>query len=473
MNFIQKNPNDPKYGEFHDGEYEYWPVDDFVKPKSISIPAALVSGLELLAAVAAAGLLAAALAVLYVISAPLAISENGATINTNVYNNRDNQPIVYTLSTEVHPDRILLDGKLEDNEETLFLQNLNGGTTYLLKYYNSEQEEIGHFRFTTPGEQQGEEVPEVSVPITEPTVPESPTSEPNESTVPTSETEPSTEPEPETTESTEAPIVPEYRPPVVIPPAAKPGPEPTTEPTEPETEPAVPETEPTDPETEPTVPETEPTEPPTIIVADPDIGEITYVAPEISGDEIEAYFQCEQIHTFRDVPAGDITIEIVQDDTPITEYSYEHSEDGMLSIRFTGGLIPVGHSSTTTVTVTSGSESASSTYTLLPPSLESTEISVEKNDDNSYTFTVTANVLSDGTQELVCEALLYTNYDDHTGVTLDMTPESSERYTASHTCFIETSYDEEEAFVIVTGYWAMVGDGEYSQTRMSTYYYTP
>jgi len=240
MNFIQKNPNDPKYGEFHDGEYEYWPVDDFVKPKSISIPAALVSGLELLAAVAAAGLLAAALAVLYVISAPLAISENGATINTNVYNNRDNQPIVYTLSTEVHPDRILLDGKLEDNEETLFLQNLNGGTTYLLKYYNSEQEEIGHFRFTTPGEQQGEEVPEVSVPITEPTVPESPTSEPNESTVPTSETEPSTEPEPETTESTEAPIVPEYRPPVVIPPAAKPEPEPTTEPTEPETEPAVP-----------------------------------------------------------------------------------------------------------------------------------------------------------------------------------------------------------------------------------------
>ena len=58
MNFIQRNPNDPKHQEFHDGEYEYWPMDDSIKTKS-SIPAALVSGLELLAAAAAAGLLAA------------------------------------------------------------------------------------------------------------------------------------------------------------------------------------------------------------------------------------------------------------------------------------------------------------------------------------------------------------------------------------------------------------------------------
>ena len=54
MNFIPKNPNDPKYQEFHDGEYEFWPMDDTIKTKSISIPAAVVSGLELLAAVAAA-----------------------------------------------------------------------------------------------------------------------------------------------------------------------------------------------------------------------------------------------------------------------------------------------------------------------------------------------------------------------------------------------------------------------------------
>ena len=60
MNFIQRNPNDPKHQEFHDGEYEFWPTDGSIKSKSISIPAALVSGLELLAATAAAGLLALA-----------------------------------------------------------------------------------------------------------------------------------------------------------------------------------------------------------------------------------------------------------------------------------------------------------------------------------------------------------------------------------------------------------------------------
>jgi len=104
MNFIQRNPNDPKYQEFHDGEYEYWPMDDSIKTKSISIPAALVSGLELLAAAAAAGLLAVALAVMYVLSSPLAISENSAVINTNVYNNYENQAIVYTLSVLEAPE---------------------------------------------------------------------------------------------------------------------------------------------------------------------------------------------------------------------------------------------------------------------------------------------------------------------------------------------------------------------------------
>ena len=122
MNFIQKNPNDPKHEEFHDGYCEYWPVEGGLKSKSGRFPAAVLTGLELVAAAAAAGLLAAVLAVLYIISSPLAITENTATINANVYNNSDNQLISYTLSTAAFPDIILQEGTLEDSKETLHLK---------------------------------------------------------------------------------------------------------------------------------------------------------------------------------------------------------------------------------------------------------------------------------------------------------------------------------------------------------------
>ena len=157
MNFIQKNPNDPKYQEFHDGEYEFWPTDSAIKTKSISIPAALVSGLELVAAAAAAGLLAVAMAVLYVTSSPLMIGQHNATINANVYNNSENQRIEYTLSTLANPERILLEGMLEDNEDTLDLKNLTSGTEYLLTFYDADRNEIGKNQFATLGQpgQQG------------------------------------------------------------------------------------------------------------------------------------------------------------------------------------------------------------------------------------------------------------------------------------------------------------------------------
>ena len=143
MNFIQRNPNDPKHQEFHDGEYEFWPTDGSIKSKSISIPAAMVSGLELIAAVAAAGLLTIAMAVMYVTASPLLIGYDSATINTNVYNNSENQSIVYTLSTLANPDHVLQEGTLEDNEDTLDLNNLTSGTGYLLMFYNADRDEIG------------------------------------------------------------------------------------------------------------------------------------------------------------------------------------------------------------------------------------------------------------------------------------------------------------------------------------------
>ena len=50
MNFIQRDPNDPRYGEFHNGENEIWTVAGGTKRKKIKIPSALASGLELIAA---------------------------------------------------------------------------------------------------------------------------------------------------------------------------------------------------------------------------------------------------------------------------------------------------------------------------------------------------------------------------------------------------------------------------------------
>ena len=464
MNFVQKNPNDPKHEEFHDGHYEYWPIEGGLKPKSGSFPAAVLTGLELVAAAAAAGLLAAVLAVLYVISAPLSITENTATINANVYNNGDNQLISYTLSTVAFPDIILQEGTLIDNEDTLHLKDLSGGTEYLLNYYNSQQEHIGQFRFTTPGEHPGPDVPSDPDPSISPTDPQ-PETLPE--SIPVPETESPTEPE-NTTEPVTEPTVPNVRPPYVNPPAPQPDTDPEKDPDKPETEP------PAEPPTEPPpVTPDEPTEPESeIIIADPDIGSVTYVLPDVSGDENDAYFLCEQIHTFRNVPA-DFTISVTQDGESIHDFSYEYSEDGTLTVRFTGGLLFVGKASTTTVTVTADGVSAASTYTLTPPSLESAEVAVAKNTDGTYTFTVTARIITDGTQEMVCSAHLFTTYADHSGVSLPMTQVASDRYTASYTTSISTEESEEEALAIVTGHWAMVGDDTYTQAQEAVYYYTP
>ena len=468
VNFIQKNPSDPQYEEFHNGEYEYWPLEDAVKSKSISFPAAVVSGLELLAAAAVSGLLAAALAILYVLSSPLALSENSAAINANVYNNNDAQSIVYTLATKADPDDILQDGILEDDESTLFLKNLTAGTTYLLRYYNEKQAQIGDFEFTTPGGSNASQPPEA------PDAPEDPediTPIPTETENPADETvaemtQETTEP---TTEATTEPTVPVYYPPTPRPPSR-----PDDTPMEPEV-PEVEPTRPTEPEEEEPTESTGPTEPtePEITVAEPDMGGITYLPPEVSGDEIEAYFQFEEYHTFQNVPEENYRILIMQGDTEITEYSAQRSEDGTLFVSFTGSPIPVGKATDSTVTLITGSGTYTSTNRVFPPSLESVDITVVKNPDGTHTFTPIANVVSDGTEELVCEAIIYTTLADNTGVSLPMTAESPERYTASYTTRITPEENPEQAFVIITAYWARLTSEEYFQSYYNYYDYTP
>ena len=147
------NPNDPKYNEFHEGQYEFWPIDDPLKSKSAGkFPAALVSGLELVAAAAAAGLLAVSLSGLYVSSSARLILENTAHIHTSVFNNHSDQDVRYNLVPEDTPEQVLQEGTLEDDRDLLKLENLRGGTDYLLLYFDGEQNKIGQFWFTTPGD---------------------------------------------------------------------------------------------------------------------------------------------------------------------------------------------------------------------------------------------------------------------------------------------------------------------------------
>jgi hypothetical protein len=452
VNFIQKNPTDSRHEEYHDGEYEYWPQDGALKSKSISIPAALVSGLELLAAAAATGLLVIVLAVLYVLSSPQVIRENSAVINANVFNSRDGQRIVYTLATASNPEIILQDGTLRKDEDTLFLENLTAETAYLLRYYDEQQNEVGSFRFTTPGS---------SAPVQPSEPPGVPTVPPESTQIP-SEAETTAPAATEATEVTEAPTeetVPETT-------------EAATEPNNPGYQPPAPGTKPTDPTTEPTDPTTEPAEP-EIIVMEADMGEVVYIPPEFSGDEIDAYFQFEEYHTFRNVPADGYTIRIIQGETEITEYTSEWSEDGTLFISFTGNPIPVGMETTTTVMLTVGSNTYISTNTVFPPSLESVDVTVTKNEDGTHTFTVVANVVSDGIEQMVCEVILYTVLDDYEGVSLLLTAESGSRYTASYTTRIESENDSEQADILVTAYWARLAPESYYQSAINHCIYTP
>jgi len=474
VKFILRNPNDPKYAEFHDGENEYWPIDGAAKSKSIKNPAAAVAnGLELLGALLAAGLLAVVVTVMYVLTTPVSITENSAVINTNVYNNSDNQAVYYTLSTDKKPDNVLREGSFTEGSTILHLENLFGGTTYLLKYYDEGANEIGEFWFFTPGDPPapGESEPPASgqpEQPTEPTVPSEPedTTEPSE---PEESTEPS-EPEETTQPTEEIPTEPEG--PGYIPPA--PGPGPTPRPTEPEpTEPEPTETTPTEP-TDPTPPEEG-----EFRATDPDIGAVTYVKPEFSGDEIKAYFMVEQNHVFLNVPEGNYTITVVQGGITLeaSDYTAELEPDRTLRVVFTGGLMPVGRETITTVTVTTASGTETSTLKLTPPSLGEVNLTVAKTGTNTYTFTIQASVVSDGTQEMDMYAELYVNTADDTGVRVTMIRTAStgsvDTYTGTYTCSFDANSSREEAFVDVYGYWAMIGEGVYRQNSWDVLVYTP
>ena len=459
MNFIQRNPNDAKHFEYHDGEYEYWPLEDPIKTKSISIPAALVSGLELLAATAAAGLLALALSVLYITSTPRAITSDSATINANVYNNHSDHTIFYSLHPEANPDILCQEGTLEDDEDTLFLKHLNGGTAYLLKYYDPEQNEIGQFRFVTPGDPRTGDGPPEPSPEESPADPPDPF-EPGIGGDTPSDPEPTSETVP--SENTTEPTVPDTRPPVIVNPKPVPRPEPTPDPMP---DPVVPDPPP-DPDPEP---EPDPEE--------PEINGITnqYISGVLQPDDL-GY---TQHFVFLNIPDNyDISVATDPDKEVYFEFTWT---DGTLTVSVTDKL-NFGESTTTTVTVHLPDGDISKVSTIAPPLLKDAALNVEKTGDNTYTYTVTATVaMTDGsalTEGITLKADLtpYTNADPTQNPVIPMTlqkvPGSSSQYIATYTCDfpLGTAWSK-IASVAVTGLWDKISDEAFRQviTAMNSY----
>lgn len=448
MNFIQRNPNDSQYEEFHHGEYEFWPTSGSTKGKSISIPAAVVSGLELIAAAAAAGLLALAVSAMYVTSAPRTITTDSAVINAEVYNNSSDDEITYSLSLNADPRLIYQEGTLDDDSDTLILQNLTGGTTYLLQYYDEENQEIGEFRFTTPGEQPEGGPPAPQAPQPEqPRNPQDPAVDPVD---PTPEEQDPAEPETDPTVETE-PEEEIVKPPVIIRPTPNtpgddpdPAPRPTPAPDIPGEDPGTD----TDPDPEPESPGVE----------EPDIMDVTFNNTD-SG--FGSYFDWNEVHTFHNIPTG-YAISVIQtnpdpevpgETIPVTNLETEYA-DGTLKVYVYGAAVPVNKTTTVTVTVSSSSGTVKSVSEITPPSMKGVNITAEKRDGGGYVFRIEADVSSTDAYGINDWKVEF-NYGEPQSVTMTKTSEG--KYTGSYTAADLTGSGE--AYITVYATW-------YGRTQM-------
>lgn len=452
VDILNRTPSDKKHQEFHDGEYEYWPISGGPGSKRLSFPAALISGLGLLAAVVSTALLAVALTVLYVGTAPVEIHSDRAILNVNIYNNYDGHPVSFIVSSTSHPDIAVFAGGLSSEKDTITVMNLEGDESYRIRYYvleENEKRQIGEFYFTTldpteeaAGVPQETDAQTQPVESTNPDVTETASEETaTETTV--ASTESVTEP---TGESLEP------KPPVWYPPAQKET-EPSTEATE-ETaaeETAEASTEATtEATTEPEIPPVEPE------VIGADFMGISFISSE-SGDLVPGYYSWTEIHSFRNIPVGTYEIVITQNGTQITEFT-EDVFEGELSVSFDSLAIPIGVPAASSVKVTwADGTTATSTYSLTSPQMESVGLNAVKNPDGSHTFTVTVAADPGSGWALACESLLYCSVDA-APVVVELVPQSEDTYVGTYTTMIETDREVEEAVVFVKAIWSAAGN---------------
>lgn len=182
--------------EFYDdgGQKEYCRNSGPLKTKTIDIPAAALSGLELVTAALAALGLAALIAALCVFTTPRNISPNSAAINISVQNRDENDRVHYVLVAASDPDTIIDSGELDKDSHTLHFTGLDPDTKYIISYYTEEDGErkpLDDFTFVTGQDPE----PSLDPPASEtPADPEPPKNDPPAQTDPSRPTEESQPP---------------------------------------------------------------------------------------------------------------------------------------------------------------------------------------------------------------------------------------------------------------------------------------
>lgn len=453
------NPNDPQYMEFHHGQNEFWPIDDPLKSKSSGkFPAALVSGLELVAAAAAAGLLAVSLSGLYVSSSARLILENTAHIHTSVFNNHSDQDVRYNLVPEDTPEQVLQEGTLEDDRDLLKLENLRGGTDYLLLYFDGEQNKVGQFWFTTPGDAEepaepqpdpgiggGEEIPAETTPAGGETQPEEtvPAETVPEETVP-EETVPETEPDT----------------PVYIP-----QPEPGIGGGDDDEEPVTPPDDtPSDPGSD------QPVGPQLPSAETPTTSDSIYVGFGDSGYTEEDFFAFTDDFIFRNIPERAVVV-ATRNGEEVTPMTPSLSSDGTLTVSVGDNMVRPGETTTTTVTVyaSTGEKLTEQTSTVTAPMLEETWMEVTPNGDGSYTYTLKATVTEGATMDMTITASLYPT---STVLPIELTLPAP-GYEATYTSGVLTLEAEDFALAYFTARWDVPGAEHCQITSYAEYSFTP
>ena len=365
------NSNQDTFQELHHGYQEYCRESGPLNSKKGSFPAALLNGLELVAAALAALALVHALLSFSIVASPLSILGDRAYLEVDIHNWPEDGQISYTLSSVHAPDEIIASGTLFSDPQDLEFTGLDSETEYILSFFLNGEKVDDYGFWTGPGDQLPRipTVPSTTESTTQPAT--EPTTEPT--TVPT--TEPTTEP---TTVPTTVPTEPVPQP-TVRPTQPEPEPEPTPEPT-------------TEPTTEPTVPA------PTPLPGAPSVENI-YV---FGVDGIDRYYFFEK-HKFTGIVSAPNYQDIVITQTfsngweaPIEEYELEYDPEAQtLAVTFMGYSMELGEGATSIVSLTLPSgETIESTQVIRTPSFDSLSIDdVRRNpeDPTELIFTISGS----------------------------------------------------------------------------------
>lgn len=187
---------------------------------------------------------------------------------------------------------------------------------------------------------------------------------------------------------------------------------------------------------------------------------VTFI-PADSGDVVQAYYDCEQLFTFINIPSENFDISVTGD---AKEYRFETVVEGdMLHVSVYAYSIVAGQSLATDVTVIwDNGETCTGSNSLIVPMLGTAELTVTSNPaDGTYTFNIVLNVDPE-CEPMSCIALLYPDAsgsgDGISGdVSLDLTYQSDGKYTASYTTTMETATGSFSSIVSVSGIWAAAG----------------